>query len=210
MLVPVGAPRGSRKTLKPQEDILVFWKFSVIDCKPQQCTKQCVWMGRDTPLILAAMSHGGWITSPQHNQFSNNKFSSWQKEICCSSTQSCIPSKGACLKWRYNHSPEHRFFSKSCSDQTGCPHCRWKCGTGLGNGPWAISYKSPQASVRLLGMHLALLPGAVSCSRREIMAEIHLRCQNVWTAPYWKLHLGPELLMLYSFLWYVTLFYFLS
>lgn len=59
-----------------------------------------------------------------------------------------------------------------------------------------------------LGHQLQIPPGISeaawdapgSASRREIMAEIHRRCQNVWTAPYRKLHLGPELLMLNSFL----------
>lgn len=74
MLVPVGTARRSRKALKPQENMLVFRKFSVIDWKPQHCTKQHVWMGRDTPLILAAMSHGGWIISAQHNQLGTTNF----------------------------------------------------------------------------------------------------------------------------------------
>lgn len=150
MLVPVGAARGNRKALKPQENVPVFRKFSVIDWKPPHCTKQCVWTGRDIlqPLILAAMSHGGWIMSPQDNQFRNNKFSSWQKEIFSSSTLSCVPCKGACLEWMWNYSLEHSLFSRSCSEQAGCPTLqgevhRAPCPSGNGAGtspnPPAIS-----------------------------------------------------------------------
>lgn len=91
----LGTARESRKTLKPQETMPVFRKFSVVDWKPQHCTKHCMRVGRDMPLILATMSHGGWTMSPQDNHFRN----SWQKEICSSSTQSHIPSKGPCLEW---------------------------------------------------------------------------------------------------------------